>query len=275
MPPRINKWNHAMTIRLLLLSLLTASTLATAQLVTPTADGAQPAPQWSNLRGRIIWQGDTVPKPEPIKVTLDKAVCCKAGPLVREDLVVHPKNRGVQWVFVWLEPVPDAGPKALPVHPQRQPIAVQEVQLEVSGCKLVPHALAIREGQSIKVVNHDAVSHNVRWSGHPGKNPPVGMFPTIGPQIIKGLKADRFPVFLQCDIHPWIKGYARIFDHPYFALTDENGTFAMPLAPVGTWRLVVWQESVGWRGGAAGKHGMKLVIPPQPVHDLGNLALNP
>jgi hypothetical protein len=41
-------------------------------------------------------------------------------------------------------------------------------------------------------------------------------------------------------------GYVRVFNHPYFAITDEDGNFEMKTAPVGEWNLVVWQEEAGW-----------------------------
>ena len=30
---------------------------------------------------------------------------------------------------------------------------------------------------------------------------------------------------IKCDIHGWMRAYVGVFDHPYFALTDENGDF--------------------------------------------------
>ena len=38
-------------------------------------------------------------------------------------------------------------------------------------CSFVPHAVAIREGQTVETKNSAQVPHNVRWSGHPLKNP--------------------------------------------------------------------------------------------------------
>jgi hypothetical protein len=33
-------------------------------------------------------------------------------------------------------------------------------------------------------------------------------------------------------------GYVRIFEHPYYAVTDENGNFEIKNAPVGKFRIV-------------------------------------
>jgi hypothetical protein len=39
-------------------------------------------------------------------------------------------------------------------------------------------------------------------------------------------------------------GYLVAFDHPYFAVTDEDGAFSIANVPAGTYRLTVWHE--GW-----------------------------
>jgi hypothetical protein len=49
----------------------------------------------------------------------------------------------------------------------------------------------------------------------------------------------------------------RVFDHPYFATTDENGNFEIPNAPVGKWRLVYWHED-GYHKGREGVLGFPL-----------------
>ena len=38
---------------------------------------------------------------------------------------------------------------------------------------------------------------------------------------------------LACNIHGWMKAYVRVFDHPYYAVTDEDGKFEIKLARVG------------------------------------------
>jgi hypothetical protein len=77
----------------------------------------------------------------------------------------------------------------------------------------------------------------------------------------KPLAANTSPDSFGSTIHDWMRGYVRVFDHPYFAVTDANGRFEIKDAPAGNWRLVVWQESVGFRGAAPGRLGTKLAIP--------------
>ncbi len=56
-----------------------------------------------------------------------------------------------------------------------------------------------------------------------------------------------------------MKSWVRIFDHPYFALTDEDGKFEIKNAPAGKYNLVMWQGGVGWVNG--GKNGQTIEIP--------------
>ena len=56
-----------------------------------------------------------------------------------------------------------------------------------------------------------------------------------------------------------MNGYVRIFDHPYYAVTDEDGKFEIKNAPVGQFRIVYWHEN-GLRGGAKGRFGEPIKI---------------
>lgn len=40
-------------------------------------------------------------------------------------------------------------------------------------------------------------------------------------------------------------GSLLVFDHPYFAVTDEFGVFHLPRLPAGTYTIVVWHETLG------------------------------
>jgi hypothetical protein len=38
----------------------------------------------------------------------------------------------------------------------------------------------------------------------------------------------------------WMRAYLFVDDHPYYALTDERGRFALPRVPAGKYELVAW-----------------------------------
>ena len=47
---------------------------------------------------------------------------------------------------------------------------------------------------------------------------------------------------VKCDVHPWMKAYVAVFDHPYFAVTDDTGKFQIKNIPNGKYEVVAWHE---------------------------------
>ena len=50
---------------------------------------------------------------------------------------------------------------------------------------------------------------------------------------------------LVCDTHAWMLGYVHVFDHPFFSVTDDKGTFSISNVPPGTYILKAWHEDAG------------------------------
>jgi hypothetical protein len=73
-------------------------------------------------------------------------------------------------------------------------------------------------------------------------------------------KPEQYPIAYSCTIHPWMNGQVRVFDHPYNALTDDDGNFTIANAPQGKFRMVVWHEKAGYLGGKAGRFGTPIEI---------------
>jgi hypothetical protein len=47
------------------------------------------------------------------------------------------------------------------------------------------------------------------------------------------------------DTHAWMLGFVHVFDHPYFAVTNEQGIFSIPDLPPGNYVLKAWHEDAG------------------------------
>jgi hypothetical protein len=256
---------------------------AVAVLSGLVAAGANPAAaeDWGKaLKGRVVWDGGAVPKPEPVNVAanMDGPKCQAAakGKLVYETWVVNPKNKGVRWTFVWLAPAdPKDRTAKLPVHPNLKNPPDKPAEMDQPCCMFEPHALGIREGQELIVKNSAAFAHNTRYNGNPLRNPGRSVLIPPGAQLdIKELVADRLPVMVKCDLHPWMSAWVRVFDHPYFAVTDEDGNFDIKDVPAGNYRLMVWHET-GYLGGAEGRTGTPIQIAKNKVTDVGALKLKP
>jgi plastocyanin len=244
-----------------------------AALVTAPPIFAQAA-GWGNIKGRVVWGPKDIPAQVPIdavKTNADKAHCLSKGPVLSEQWVVNAKNRGLQHTFVWLihEDPKDKAP--LPVHPDLKAIKNLKVEVDQPVCAFIPHALALREGQTLVAKNSSPVTHNIKWTG--AKNQGNINLPAGAQFEIKDLKAERLPMQIECNIHPWMNGRVGVFDHPYFAVTDADGHFEIKNAPAGKYRLVFYNNA--YNGGAPGRFGQSITVQPDGTVDMGNVEFMP
>ncbi len=235
--------------------------------------------QWGTVKGTITWGGKEIPKQMQIAQVAghqDKAACTMNGNVVIDETwVVNPKNKGLEWTFVWLVDPNKKG--APPIHPNLKAVKEPKVVMDQPLCHFTPHGIALREGQVLVAKNSAGIAHNFKWTGNPA-TPNAGNNVLIAPGgsfEIKGLVSDRFPIKIECNIHPWMNGWVRVFDHPYFAVTDKDGKFEMKDAPAGNYNLMIWHGSGGWLGGAAGKNGKAITIKAGGVTDLGDMPFPP
>ncbi len=257
-----------------------ASAPAAAVVAAPPVEKAAlavvaQAGEWGDVKGAIVWGGDKAPPRPPIdlKVNPDKMVCLKNGPILDETWIVNPKNMGLKNVIVWL--APNDKEAKIPIHPDLKELKVKKIEIDQPTCMFIPHAMALREGQSLVAKNTSGIAHNYKWSGHPDVNPGGNvLLPPNATKEISDLKADRFPISVECNIHPWMKGWVRVFDHPYYAVTDADGKFEFKNAPAGAWRFMAWHEE-GFLGGKEGRKGQPITIKAGETTDLGKVRFPP
>ncbi len=241
------------------------------------------AQSWGTIKGQVVWTGSEMPKPEVIKVDKDQAHCLAKGELVKDDLIVDPKTKGVKNVIVWLAP---AEGSEMPINPALKAIPQSPVVIDQPMCAFVPRITAMRAGQTLIIKNSSPIAHNSRLTG----NANATINPTIPPGTKyelsgeKALKAEKRPMLLGCDIHGWMGGKIAVFDHPYFALTKDDGTFEIKDAPAGEFRLFLQHEKAGWlhsprildkEKGIGGSRGQSINIPAGSTLDLGKFDLKP
>jgi hypothetical protein len=229
---------------------------------------------WGTVKGRIVWGGASVPERRAVAAVAthtDKKHCLSRGELFEENVVVNTKNDGLRWAFVSIGDGTDAD-KAPPIHPDLKEIKQKEVVMDQPCCMFVPHVLGMRQGQVLVAKNSAPVLHNFKWTGSVLLG--VGGNITLAPKSekrIADLPANRLPISINCNIHPWMSAQVAVFNHPYFAVTDGNGAFEMVKVPAGKLRLRVWHESSGFLGKAAGKKGQPITVKSGAVTDLGSL----
>ena len=87
------------------------------------------------------------------------------------------------------------------------------------------------------------------------------------PQVVHSV-AERLPVKVGADIHPWMSAYWLVLDHPYAAITAKGGRFGIRQLPVGTHKFLVWHE----RAGDLNK-SLEVQVESQQQTDLGVISV--
>ncbi len=201
---------------------------------------------WGSVEGQFILDG-AIPALDPLVVKGDKAakdpeVCAVAG-VPNESLVVNSENNGIANICLYLRKAPSS------IHPDLASSAEDEVEFDQKGCLFLPHVIIVRTDQKVRLVNSDAIQHNVRTS--PFANDPKNLI--LPPNDKVGTTIDMPqpelrtpPVKVSCDIHAWMTGYWMVTDHPYVAVTDADGKFTIKNLPAGKHTFRVWHETAGY-----------------------------
>jgi hypothetical protein len=50
-----------------------------------------------------------------------------------------------------------------------------------------------------------------------------------------------------CELHSHMSAVVRVFEHPWFTIPDDQGSFAIDDVPAGAHTLVAWHERIGER----------------------------
>lgn len=225
--------------------------------------------QGPSLKGQVVLPADKpIPARAAVNVTQDKDHCLSKGAILAEDIIVNPKNRGIANVVVWLRP-DDPNPRAEfpkdkinPADAQRKPA---DIVIDQPCCMFTPRVTIARVGDTIVVKNSAPVAHNFFWTSANNGELNVTVPASGQHKLAAPLVAENTPVGYKCTIHPWMNGWVRIFDHPYYAVTDADGNFEIKDVPAGTWKVVVWHEAKGFYKGREGRLGITTDEASKPI----------
>lgn len=199
------------------------------------------AADWGTVKGRFVLDG-TLPERPKLVINKDVEFCGKHEPR-SEKLVVHPDDRGIANIVIWLDTKPGEKPA---VHPAFAESASAKITLANKGCRFDPHICVLRTGQTLMIHNPDQVDHNT--AAGLDRNQPFNDLTPAGKSSERPrfTQSEKLPAQVQCSIHPWMTGWLVVKDHPYVAVTDEHGRFEMKNLPAGEHTFVVWHELPGF-----------------------------
>lgn len=213
-----------------------SSGTAAAESAASTESGAAASTEGvGTLKGKVEFAG-TAPALQPLYAKgadVKDAAVCAAVEAPDESVLV--KDGGLANVFIYLR----KAPKATGTPADATAVFDQKY------CTFKPHAMIMRVGQTVKVLNSDGVAHNTHTYGI--KTTPFNQI--VSPNDTeKGAalvykQAEQEPISVGCDIHPWMKAYHLPIDHNFAAVSAADGTFEIKDLPAGKHEFKVWHET--------------------------------
>jgi len=187
------------------------------------------------VKGMVSLDG-TAPANEPIRMNADP-VCVKAhsGPQTAETIVVGADGKSLANVFVYVKDGLGNYVYDTPTTP---------AVLDQKGCHYTPHVFGIRVNQPLEIVNSDPTLHNIHALPKENREFNNGQ-PIQGMKMTHTFTAKEVMVPFKCDVHGWMNAYVGVLDHPYFAVTGNDGAFSLASLPPGTYTIEAWHEKLG------------------------------
>ncbi len=209
----------------------TTAVASTAPAGTPAA--APVSADAATVTGLVKFEG-AAPKMPAIQMSADPY--CQSQhttPALDEEVVTGPAGELAN-VVVYVKNI--SGKFAAPSTP---------VVLDQHGCQYHPHINVLQVGQPLQIKNSDATLHNVHAlpnvNGQFNEGQPVqGMVSTK-----KFDKPELTPFKVKCDVHGWMKSYMAVMPHPFYSVSQMNGTFSIANLPPGSYTIVAWHEKYG------------------------------
>ncbi|MCC6525543.1 MAG: hypothetical protein IT373_23030 [Polyangiaceae bacterium] len=196
----------------------------------PSAAARAPSGSYGtgSIRGVASFQGQAPEMKVPEKRL--KTEFCKDTPVKHNAVLV--KDGKLRDVYVRLAPADVKGAYVVP----------GAVELDQKDCVYTPRVLGAVVGQKIRVTNSDAATHNVN---------PEPVFDNVtqsrGSKPLEREIVDAGLIQYRCDLHPWMRAFVFAEKHPFFAVTGDDGRFAIEKVPDGRYHVEAWHSQYGWK----------------------------
>jgi len=196
------------------ISLLSITVLCTAGLTSLSA---------ADLTGKVKLKGTPPPEaPIPLDANCGKV---QTKPITTRHYIVG-SDSGLGNVFVYLKQGAAAKKSDGPAP----------TVLDQMGCEYQPYVLGMVAGQKLTIRNSDPFMHNVHSLAV--NNTQFNIAQTSkGVEHQKIFDKPEVLAKLKCDVHPWMFAYVGVVEHPYFAVTDKDGSFKIGNVPAGEYTV--------------------------------------
>jgi len=233
------------------IALVALGALAGCGKSQPASDQASPAPKAATINVDPSTAGSITgvasfsgmpPKVKSLDMSADPG--CPTGPQPADVVLV--KDGKLANVFIYVKEGLPQGKFA---------VAGDQVALDQKGCRYNPHMIGLMAGQPLKILNSDTADHNIH--DMPSNNPAwnESQMPTDKP-ILKTFAKPEMMIPVQCNQHPWMRAYINVMQHPYFAVSAADGSYAIRNLPPGEYTLAAVHEKFG-------EQTMKIKVGPK------------
>jgi len=188
------------------------------------AVGNSVSAQDATLKMRFVYDG-IPPSAGTINPNKDQDFCGKHD-IPNEKLIVNSENKGIQHVIVhvYTRSSGDDLPKTSP--------GTTTHELANDQCRFQPHIVIAQTGDKLKITNPDPVGHNANLNFI--RNTQQNLMIPAGQEKVVDLKEEEpAPIPVECNIHPWMKAYVVVLEHPFADVSDSDGNIEIKGLPAG------------------------------------------
>ena len=187
-----------------------------------------------SISGKVNFSGEATPG-RPIDMSATPA--CGAAhqtPKLAEDVIVN-GNRTLKNAFVWVKSGLPEGTWPVPAAP---------AVLDQNGCVYSPRVLGVMVNQPVRFENSDPTIHNIHPLPRVNREWNESQ-PPKGEAKMKQFDKPEVMMAVKCNIHPWMRAYIGVVEHPFFAVTGDDGSFSIKGMPPGKYTVEAWHERYG------------------------------
>ena len=199
--------------------------------------------EWADLQITFAYDDSICPVRKRI-APLDGENCIPESLMpFSEELIVDAETMGIRHVVMYLDPK-NPGISPDDTHPELRMPPSEPAVLDAKGCVFEPHVFFSRVGQKLKLQNSDEYGHNpniVFFANYPESR----MHPPGHAVEMEFSISEKAPSPIHCNIHPWMRAYVLVFDHPYVGISNAQGRLTIEKLPAGKpINFKVWHESM-------------------------------
>jgi hypothetical protein len=192
------------------------------------------------VTGRVTWAGELPEAP-----TFLYGVPSGDGNFVTKSLTgpnqprIDAATRAVAGVVVSLRGIDPAAARTWDHPPVRVELGDGAIRVRQGTCERVGF---VRVGDGVEVVSRDAAYHVLRGRGDDFFS--LSLPAADEPRSRTFTRSGRVELSSGSGFY-WARADLFVSDHPYWAVTDAEGRFALPRVPAGRVEVVAWHPS--WR----------------------------